>query len=227
MITSHVVYKLKSEEDGSRKMKARIVLHGNYDDDKESQRSDSSNAPLFVVRMLLSLVTFMGFRLGTAHFKGAYLQSGPITRDIYLPPPRDWCSLMGLCRGLLWKLLKLSYGIVEAGRQWQKVVEQWMLSEGGLERLFGMSQLYVKCTHDKKICLIVAKVTDDFLPGGSVEAIKEFIEILGKRFMLGKTVIDERLYFDGGEISQDAQGSVTFSMLRYMDRLKPLSISRT
>ena len=69
VITSHVVYKLKSEEGGSRDMKARIVPHGNHDDDKESQRSDSSNAPLFVVRILLSLVNFLGFRLGTADIK--------------------------------------------------------------------------------------------------------------------------------------------------------------
>ena len=134
-------------------------------------------------------------------------------------PPRDWCSLMGLCRGFLWNLLKLPYGIVEAGGQWQRVVEQWMLRKGGLERLFGISKLYVKRTHDKRFCLIVAKVTDDFLLGGSVEAMEEFIEILRKNFMLGKTVIDERLYFDGGEHSQDAQGSVTFSMRRYIDRL--------
>lgn len=62
IITSHVIYKLKTNEDGSRKLKARIVPHGNHDDLKEDIRSDSSNAPLFVVQILLSLCTFLGFR---------------------------------------------------------------------------------------------------------------------------------------------------------------------
>jgi len=101
-------------------MKARIVPHGNHDDEKDEVRKDFSNAKLFVVRLLLSLVTFLGFRIGTADIKSAYLQSGPIQRDIYVRPPRDWTSI----RGILWKLLKLLYGIADAGRQWQRVVEE-------------------------------------------------------------------------------------------------------
>lgn len=120
VISSHVVYKLKTEENGSRMMKARIVPHGNHDDEKDDVRKDSSNAPLFVVRLLLSLVTFLCFRIGTADIKGAFLQIGPIRRNIYVRPPREWNSL----RGLLWRLLKLPYGIAGAGRQWQTVVEE-------------------------------------------------------------------------------------------------------
>lgn len=101
VISSHVVYSVKTEEDGSRMMKARIVPHGNHDDEKDDVRKDSSNAPLFVIRLLLSLVTFLGFRIGTADIKGAFLQSGPINRDIYVRPPRGWQRM----RGILWKLL--------------------------------------------------------------------------------------------------------------------------
>lgn len=95
VITSHVVYKLKTDEQGARMMKVRIVPHGNHDDEKDDLRKDSSNASLFVVRLMLSLVTFLGFRIGTADIKGAFLQSGPITRDIYVRPPREWMSVRG------------------------------------------------------------------------------------------------------------------------------------
>ena len=120
VITSHVVYKIKTDEDGRRAMKARIVPHGNHDDQKDEVPKDSSNAPLFIVRLLLSLVSFLGFRVGTADIKIAFLQSGPITRDFYVRPPREWSTV----RSILWKLLKLPYGIADAGRQWQKTVEK-------------------------------------------------------------------------------------------------------
>lgn len=135
IITSHVVYKIKTDEEGRRKLKARIVPHGNHDNEKDCIRKDSSNAPLLVFRLLLSLVTFLGLRIGTADIKGAFLQSGPITRQIFVRPPREWPGL----RGLLWKLLKLPYGIADAGRQWQKAVESWMLEIAGMERVFGLS----------------------------------------------------------------------------------------
>lgn len=223
VISSHVIYKVKTEEDGARRLKARIVPHGNHDSEKEEIRKDSSNAQLFVVRLLLSLVTFLDFRIATADITGAYLQSGPIKRDIYVRPPRDW----GCDRSILWKLLKLPYGIVEAGRQWQTVVEEWMLNEAGLERVFGLSQLFTKRKKDGSICLIIAKVTDDFLIGGTIEEIHKFINALSKRFIVGKTVIDKKIFFDGCELEQLIDESIKMSMVRYLERLKPITISRT
>ena len=89
IITSHVVYKLKPSELGEREMKSRIVPHGNRDDEKNSIRKDSAMAQLGIVRLLLSIVTFLGMRLAMADIKGAYLQSGPIKRDIYVRPPLE------------------------------------------------------------------------------------------------------------------------------------------
>jgi len=222
VISSHVVYKLKTDEDGSRKLKARIVPHGNHDDEKDDVRKDSSNAPLHVIRLLLSLVTFFDFRIATADITGAFLQSGPIKRDIYVRPPREWRGT----RGTLWKLLKLPYGIADAGRQWQKVVEQWMLSAGNLQRVFGISQLFTKKDDRNNIILLVAKVTDDFLLGGSEEQMQLFIRDLGKRFVLGKVVLNSKAHFDGCEIEQDEAGNIKMSMLRYIERLKPIILSR-
>lgn len=81
---------------------------------------------------------FLGFRIGTADIKGAFLQSGPIRRYIFVRPPREWPRL----RGRLWKLLKLPYGITDAGRQWQVVVEDWMLTQAGVgEKLWPITTI--------------------------------------------------------------------------------------
>ena len=75
---------MKTDEHGDRTLKARIVPHGNRDVEKDDIRKDSATAQLSVIRSLLSIVTFLGFRLGFADIKGAYLQSGPIQGDISL-----------------------------------------------------------------------------------------------------------------------------------------------
>lgn len=124
MITSHVVYKVKTDEEGARELKARIVLHGNKDLEKDSVRKDSATAQLCVIRFLLSIVTFLGLRLGFADIKGANLQSDPIKRDVFVRPPKEWQGSSGMLWRVLWRLTKLPYGIVEAGRQWQKTIER-------------------------------------------------------------------------------------------------------
>lgn len=84
IITSHIVYKVKREEKGHMRMKARLCPHGNRDMEKGNIRNDSSSAQFYVIRMMLSLVTLLKFRIGCIDVKGAYLQSGPITRDLYV-----------------------------------------------------------------------------------------------------------------------------------------------
>ena len=120
VISSHTINKVKTSEDGTQTLKARIVPHGNRDRQKDNIRKDSSTAQFDVIRILLTAVTFIGMRLALADIKGAYLQSGPIQREIYVRPPREWKG----SRGKLWRLTKLPYGIVEAGRQWAKTVEE-------------------------------------------------------------------------------------------------------
>ena len=44
VISSHVIYKVKTSEDGSRTLKPRIVPHGNRDSEKDEIRKDSSTA---------------------------------------------------------------------------------------------------------------------------------------------------------------------------------------
>lgn len=90
VISSHVIYKVKTSEDGLQTWKARIVPRGNRDSEKDEIRKDSSTAQFDVIRILLAAVTFMGMRLALADIKGAYLQSGSIQRDIYVRPPREW-----------------------------------------------------------------------------------------------------------------------------------------
>lgn len=101
-----------------------------------------------------------------------------------------------------------------------------MLTDGGLETIFGLSQLFAQRDSNGRITLLVAKVTDDFLIGGLTPDIIQFINKMKEKFEVGKAVIDESFFFDGCEITQDAAGSIRMTMERYLERLKPIPLPK-
>lgn len=86
VISSHVVFKVKNNEDGGLKLKGRIVVHGSRDTDRDLVRSDSAAAEMLIIRMVISLEAILNFYMATADIKGAYMESGPIQRDVLERP---------------------------------------------------------------------------------------------------------------------------------------------
>ena len=112
VIGSHLVYRIKKDEKGQFRFKARLVVHGNEDEQKDAIRKDAATAHLVTIRLILSMATCYNFELGQIDIKAAYFQSGPIKRRVYVRPPQEL-----LLFRTLWLLLGLPYGIVETGRQ--------------------------------------------------------------------------------------------------------------
>lgn len=113
---------------------------GTGDKLKHSIRKYSTMAQLDMIRLLLSLSIISSFRVRCLVIKAAYMRSGRITRCIYIGPPLE----VGAEMGKMWLLRKMTYGIMEAGIQWTKVIEDWILNKENFHRLKGTSQLYVK-----------------------------------------------------------------------------------
>ncbi len=223
LISSHVAYKIKVTEEDKLKLKARICPHGNRDKDKDGIRKDSAAAQFPTIRLMLSLSALMGFRVGTIDISAAYLQSGPIKREIFVRPPKEHNGR----RGVIWKLLKLPYGIAEAGRQWQTTCEAWLLSKSvGFTRVEGVTQLFVLRHQNGNVRMLCAKVTDDFLFSGCMADLMWFDDTIRKRFKVGKTILNGKMNFNGAVVSQDESGDISLSMEAYMARVKPIPLDR-
>lgn len=110
---------MKTTEECEHSLKARIFPHGNKDKMKEEVRNDSTTAQFDAIRMLLAMATFLPVRMGVIDKRGACMKSGPINREIYVRSPREW---HGRKRGNVWKLIKIPYGVTEAGPQWATVI---------------------------------------------------------------------------------------------------------
>lgn len=219
VISSHIIYKVKQEE-GHKRMKARLCPHGNRDKLRGHIRKDSATARFNIIRIILSLATLFDFSIACADIKGAYLHSGPITRQLYVRPPKE----LDEDRGILWRLIKMPYGISEAGRQWAKAFESWLLNEAGFERISGISQLFIMKTNKGHIKLIMAKIVDDLLIAGRRADIDAFIVVLQGKFPTRKVLIDQEAMFNGCVIRRDTDGGTILDMTAYRSNMKPVHI---
>ena len=104
-----MIYKVKANNDGSLKMKARIAPHGNKQKDRDKFKTDSTQCPPTGIRIMTSIATIVQRPISTIDFVRAFLQTGESKRDFYVLPPRE-CRK----RSFNWLFLTSAYGLVNA-----------------------------------------------------------------------------------------------------------------
>ena len=181
VIGSHIVYMVKQQTEDPKilKLKSRICVHGNRDDEKEALRTDSAVASHSVFRTVYSLVVTFHLLLAKVDIQGAYTQSGKAHRDIYVKPPyelEEW--------NILWLLIVTIYGLVSAGRKWQRASDAVMIKNLGLSSIVGFHQLFY---HAASLgALYLAKYVDDILIAAQDEKwLSWTIGGIGRAFKIG------------------------------------------
>ncbi|CAN8065041.1 unnamed protein product [Agarophyton chilense] len=86
IISSHVLHKVKSLDDGLQIMKARIAPHGIKDKEIHNLRTDCATCPPVGFRILLSFSCLFKWALVKVDVKSAFLQTGEAKRDVYVVP---------------------------------------------------------------------------------------------------------------------------------------------
>ena len=87
-ITSHVICKVKANDDGSLKLKARIAPNRNEGKGKYVLKTDSSQCHPTGIHILRSISAIMKLPLAKIHFTSAFLQTGYATSEMYVVAPR-------------------------------------------------------------------------------------------------------------------------------------------
>lgn len=150
VISSHVLYRVKVLDAGSRMIKARIAPHGNKDKDRKKLKTDSAVCCPVEMRIMLSVAVINGWKLCKIDFKSEFLQSGCAECKVYVIPPRE-------CKNssFYWLLLTAAYGLVNANAKWQEEIDSAFTSLGFTRLL-------------DKACpiLITVKIVDDVLMWG-------------------------------------------------------------
>lgn len=126
------------------------------------------------------------------------MQLGPIKRDVYVRPPPTL-----LQSGILWKLARLPYGILAAGRRWLCADEQWLTETMKLRCVLDVDQLFYKRKDDGSVSLFVAKVVHNFIVAGFHNMIQTFLHQLYYRFMPGSVNQDKKFKFLGCKVNKN------------------------
>ena len=179
VISSHTLYKVKQNDDGSLKLKARIAPHGNEDNMRDILNKDCTTCPPTGLRILESIASLFSWKIHRADVKATFLQTGEAQRNVYVRPPKE--SQMKSTH--LWLLLTAAYGLVNANAKWQNQSDNVML-DIGLQQSPHVPQLFFK-TENGRIVLIVAKIVDDLKVAGGDKCVQHFVEEFDKTLKFG------------------------------------------
>ena len=109
--------------DGFPEKRARLVARG-FEEGLEAP-TDAPTINKESLRIAYMVVASKGWIVNSLDVKAAFLQGLPITREVYLKPPKEAQQ-----KGKLWKLLRCVYGLDDASRQFYLKVKDQLLGIG-------------------------------------------------------------------------------------------------
>lgn len=180
IVNSHVLYKVKHNDDQSLKLKARIAPHGNEDDIRNTLTKDCASCPPTGIRTVQSIATLKRWKLVLGDVKSAFLKTGEAERDVYVKPPQE--SKMRTSH--VWLLMVAAYGLVNSNAKWQHKSDQALINLG-LSQSKHIPQLFYKIEKGE-LTMVIAKVVDDIIAAGIGNTAEQLLSDFGKQYELGK-----------------------------------------
>ena len=196
--------------------KARLVARG-FEEDSNNLRTDSPTCMRESLKLTLCIAISNGWAINSIDIKAAFLQGLPISREVFLRPPKE-----ANAAGKLWLLKKAVYGLSDASRVWyMRVVEE--LSKLGMTKSKLDGALFVWKYDGVVQGLIVAHV-DDFLWCGSPMFYEKVILNLKQSFKISKENHDSFRYI--GVDLQQTTNKVIIGQRQYIDGIPTIDVGR-
>ena len=210
------VLAIKDAESDSPVFKARFVVKGHLDREKESLVHDSNNMKQYSIRLVTALAAIFGFRIWSHDVSQAYLQSASkLLRDVYIKPTKEF----ELPPNALLKLLKPLYDLPDAGDYWHVTFAQHIRDDLEMKRSGGDLPLFFKHVHGR-LSGLAGTYFDDSLLGRTLDFMTSTNKTL-ERFESRDRVLDD-FTFAGIEIKTLAYGFI----LHQRKQIDKLSIIR-
>ncbi len=163
------VLAIKNVGTGEEVYKARFVVQGHTDAEKNLLVHNSTNLKQSSVRILVALAAIFGFRLWSQDVSQAYLQSAEkLMREVYARPTKEFC----LPSDQLLRLLKPLYGLPDSGDYWHSTFAKHLRDDLLMSCTAGDLSLFFKVVHGK-LAGITGAYVDDTLGAGDEDFQKE------------------------------------------------------
>ena len=216
VLVARFILCIKDINTGNEKFKARFIVQGHTDSEKEVLLHPSPTISQRSIRLLVALAAIHGFRLWTQDVTQAYLQSAlKLSRDIYLKAPKEF----GLASNELLKLLKPLYGLSDSGDYWHETFKLHLRKDLLMKQTDGDLALWFKGV-GKALQGLIGVYVDDQLGCGTKEFVK-YSEETEKKFKSRARCFD-KLHFAGIEIDTLQDGSILMHQEPHAKKLKNL-----
>ena len=195
------VYRIKEEQDGNKRYKARLVVKGF--EQKEGIDYNEIFSPVVkmtTIRLVLALVAKENLYLEQMDVKTAFLH-GELEEEIYMVQPQGF-EVRGKEK-MVCKLQRSLYGLKQAPRQWYKRFDTFICSNGFL-RCQADHCCYIKSLGDSFIILLLY-VDDMLIVGASKQSIDKLKWELSQEFAMkdlgaAKQILGMRITRDSGTL---------------------------
>ena len=171
-------------KEGNTIVKARLTVRGDLEMTEDIQ-TDSPTVRKSNIKLVLTASARQHFDIKSQDVSSAFLQSKPIERDIFVRPPRE-----RRIPGVIWRLKKTVYGLVDASRGFYLNFSQ-NLMDLGCEKMKMDPAMFIyfdenKNTEEVKepIGLAVTHV-DDMLSAGENKFETDVIDKMKSAFKFG------------------------------------------
>ena len=213
-VTAKARVKIKS--DGTvDKLKIRICLRG----DKQAELVDWDTwcpiAGFRELKLFLSFAARFKCRVFQLDFIGAFLQAEARNR-VFTVLPKEWAEEfpdLAEWFGKPLRLLKSLYGQVDASKNWDDDLSDWLINTFGFERCPGAGSIYLYHKPPHYIFLLNA-VDDQLYFSNSDELRKTFEQGLNERFEI--EFLHQAHWYLQARMTQHANYSITLDQARYM-----------
>ena len=198
--------------DGVPSIKARLVAKGFQE--QQNVRGDSPTCSREGVKLTLALIASQSWTLRSLDISTAFLQGGPINREVYVLPPKEAETEM------IWKLNKSVYGLNDASRNWYLKLREELIKLGGKPMQLDQG-IFCWYKENKLVGLMVCFV-DDILYAGD-DTFDAVVIKLKQQFVVGSENVS-KFHYIGINIKQ-YPNAIVISQSDYVAKLEPIPLT--
>ena len=171
-------------------IKARLTIRGDQEE-TENIRSDSPTVRKGNIKVFAAVAAKERWEICTSDVTSAFLQGAKLERDVFVLPPKE-----RRVPGILWKLRKPVYGLVDAPRGWYLALDKKLIKSGCTKCTLdpAMYLQFSKNGNNEKVLSGIALThVDDILHGGD-ESFKRVMCEVKSSFKFGTDEEEEFRY---------------------------------
>lgn len=210
------VFKLKRDTDGNiNRYKARLVAQGysqKYGEDFDEVFAPTARVTSF--RALLAVAAKKRFVVKHYDIKTAFL-NGDIEEEVYIKQPPGFEKGNKVCR-----LQKCLYGLKQAARCWNKVLDDFLLKIG-FRRSKTDRCLYIFGKPGQEKCFVLVHVDDMVMASNDENFIKEVASKIAEKFEV--VSLGDIKQFLGMKVERDDKGDFYLNQKSYIDKIVQLA----